>query len=200
MSEEESTFEMSEPETPRRRMRRSSRDQAQADSPRGPMTVLGRDGQPLSRKRKDDGSDPFHIPQGLIPTGWTYQWCTDTVIGSKDLTADDTLKMYENGWRPVPADRHEGRFMPVGHKGNIIRGGQILMERPKELTDEATAENLAKAYQQMRDRDEALMGGKAKARQSMRGGFEMSPRNTRINVSVDPGIDAPLPSYQPPED
>lgn len=206
------TFDMSEPAPVKRgpgRPRKSMREEPpipqQRQSTRGPLVVEGRGGEQLSRKRKDDGGDTFHIPPEIIPRGWTYQWCAVSVSGNQDIVADQNLHFYENGWRPVPANRHEGRYMPVGHTGNIVRGGQMLMERPEQLTQQAQQENVAKARQQMADRDESLMGGKAKVRQNMRGGFEMDPQRYRgtggdLRVSIDPAFDAPRPNYQAPEE
>lgn len=166
---------------------------------RGGLVVQGHNGEQLSRKRKDDGTDPFFIPPDLIPPGWSYQWVAQSVKGSQDEVADHNLMLYENGWRAVPADRHPGRFMPVGHKGNIIRGAQMLMERPKALTDEANAEMVEKARQQMMDRDEALMGNKAALRQAMRNGMEMGGKyrgtGGSLKMSIDPALDIPAPSH-----
>lgn len=182
-------------------IRNNVRDQIRepAREARGGIVVEGHNGEQLSRKRKDDGTDPFFIPPGLEPPGWTYQWCVDTVNGNRDLVADQNLMFYENGWRPVPAERHSGRFMPVGHRGNIVRGGQVLMERPKALTEEANAEMVEKARRQMMDRDEALMGNKAALRQAMRNGVEMGGKyrgtGGSLKMQIDPGLDIPAPSH-----
>jgi len=80
----------------------------------------------------------------------------------------------------------------------------MLVERPMVLTLEAKAEQEALAKQQMRDRDSALMGGRASVREAMRGGFEMGGRyrgtGGDLKISVAPEPDAPPPSYQMPED
>lgn len=165
------------------------------------VTVRGRTGEMLSRKRKDDGTDQFDIPRDLIPPDWEYQWMAVSVNGSQAEVADHNLIFYENGWRPVPSDRHEGRFMPIGHKGNIIRGGQMLMERPKALSDEARDEMKEKAIRQMRDRDEALMGGAAGlSRAAQANGVPLTNRFrgrkafNNLNMSIDPALDIPSPS------
>ena len=55
------------------------------------------------------------------------------------------------------------------------------------------------ARQQMRDRDAALLGGRANVRDAMRGGFEMGGqyRGTggQLKMSIDPALDIPKPSY-----
>jgi hypothetical protein len=165
---------------------------------RGGDVVLGRNNEVLSRKRKG-GIDPFHIPPEIVPKGWSYQWNVVSVVGNSDVVMDQVGGMYENGWRPVPAERHPGLFVARGKTGEIVRGGQRLEERPKALTDQARAEEIANAQQQMRDRDQSLMGGKANVRGAMRDGFEMGGKyrgtGGSLRMSIDPGIDAPAPSH-----
>ncbi len=125
--------------------------------------VVGRNGEVLSRRRSSVG-DIFQIPPTIIPKEWEYQWCAISVVGNTEVLLDQNLMFAENGWRPVPSERHDGRYMPVGHRGNIVRGGQMLMERPKALCDEARREDQRAAVQQIKDRDQSLMGGKANTR------------------------------------
>src|SRR5215510_2501762 len=86
--------------------------------------VIGRDGERLSRTRTG-GTDPFGVPPELIEPGWDMQWIAHTVVGSKEAAAEHHLQMLANGWRPVMANRpgFDGRFMPVGYTGHIVRGG-----------------------------------------------------------------------------
>jgi len=169
----------------------------------GNVVVQGRDGEVLTRSRKE-GIDPFDVPLSFIPRGWSYQWNAISSYGNKEIFQAQNIEFYQNGWRPVPASRHDGFFMPRGETGPVVVRGQMLMERPQELTDEARAEAEHRARQQMRDRDEALMGGKALARSSMRGGFEMGGKyrgtGGDVRVTVDPALDIERPSYQAPED
>lgn len=168
------------------------------ETQRGDDPVLGRDGQPLTRRRVA-GVDQFHIPQEIIPEGWDYQWNTISVYNNQDLVVGQSMQMYENGWRAVPAMRHPGRFVPIGTKGDIIRDGMRLEERPKSLGDQARAEDIAVARRQMSDRDNSLMGGKANLRDAMHGGFEMSGKyrgtGGDLRVSVDRALDIPPPSH-----
>ena len=108
--------------------------------------VIGRNGEVLSRKRTLSG-DIFAIPKELIPDGWEYQWAAISVVGNTEIMMDQNLMFNENGWRPVPSDRYPGRFMPAGHKGNITRGGQMLMERPAVLCEQARQEDIRNARQ-----------------------------------------------------
>lgn len=164
----------------------------------GPRTleVRGRNGEVLSRKRTGAG-DIFDIPKDLVPDGWEYQWCAVTVVGNSEILLDQNLMMAENGWRPVPSDRYEGRFMPVGHKGSILRGGQMLMERPKSLCDEARAEDLAAARRLISDRNESLKltGVKNQLGPGMEMGSKYRGTGGDIRMSIDKALDAPAPSY-----
>lgn len=165
--------------------------------PRGRSEAVGRNGEVLSRKRTSTG-DIFAIPVELIPKDWEYQWAAVSVTGNAEILLDQNLMFSENGWRAVPSDRYPGRFMPVGHKGSIIRGGQMLMERPKSLCDEARAEDIRAAKQLMSDRNDALkLSG---VRKQMGDGFEMSGKyrgtGGNIKMSIDPALDIPAPAHQ----
>lgn len=120
---------------------------------RGRREVVGRDGKLLSRKRGGN-IDKFHIPEHLIPEGWSYEWKRETIFGQEDTA--HMMHMAENGWTPVQASAHPGLFMPEGYTGAIRRDGMILCERPIELTEEARAEERAAASQLMRAQKEQL--------------------------------------------
>ncbi len=163
----------------------------------GRAVVVGRNGHVLTRKRTSTG-DIFDIPAELIPPGWEYQWCAVSVIGNKDVLLDQNLMMAENGWRPVPAERYPGRFMPEGQKGNIVRGGQMLMERPKELCDEARSDDIRAAKQLISDRNESLKLSGVK--NSLPDGFEMKSNRYRgtggdVRLTIDRGLDIPVPQH-----
>lgn len=105
----------------------------------GKKEVIGRDGKVLSRKRGTN-IDRFYIPENLIPEGWSYEWKAQTTMGQENTA--HMMHMAENGWTPVPASRHPGYFMPEGYEGPVVRDGNILMERPVELTNEARQEDI----------------------------------------------------------
>ena len=121
----------------------------------GAAQAVGRDGEVLTRKRPNH-TDIFHIPPNIIPQSWDYQWNVIEVLGQQQTAA--TLAMAENGWRPVPAGRHKGMFMPANYpeNGEIIRDGMRLEERPMDLTLEARAEERQKANALVRDQQEQL--------------------------------------------
>ena len=130
-------------------VRRATRQQTREpvrEAP-GDKVFYGRNGEQLTRVRSN-GSDPYDVPQHLIPKGWTYQWNTVTVYNDTNITRRMTNQMYNNGWRPVPAERHDGIFMPIGAKGEILLDGLRLEERPKHMSDEARAEDVAVAKHQ----------------------------------------------------
>jgi hypothetical protein len=163
--------------------------------------VLGRNGEVLSRTRTG-GVDIFNFDRNIIPKGWDYQWNVVTVSGNAEIVLDHALGMYQNGWRPVPAERHPGLFVAKGKTGEIIRGGQRLEERPMSLTVQARAEDLRNARQLITDRNDALKLSGVK--KSMPEGFDMSNRyrNTgaNVNISIDKALDIPSPNYEIAED
>ena len=166
------------------------------EATRAPTVIRGRDGEVLSRTRSGT-ADPFEIPDDIIPPNWTYQWNVVSVTGNSDVCLDQSIGMYENGWRPVPAERHPGRFLARGTKGEIIRGGQRLEERPMQLTLDAKAEDVRNARQLLSDRNESLkLSGVPKA---MPDGFEMNSRRRgtggNIRMSIDPALDIEAPSH-----
>lgn len=191
-----------------RPQRQGARTASPSAGPRDPsrsgVVVFGRDGEELSRSVNVTG-DPFNIPEEMIPSGWAYQWNVVSVVGNADVVRRHSLTMYGQGWRPVPAKRHPGMFTPHGFDGDIVVEGQRLEERPTALSDEAREQDYAKAFAQMRDRDEALMGGKANLRSTNRNGFELNPRRAqqkgmKPRLSIDPAYDIPAPAHLPADD
>lgn len=116
-----------------------------------PVTRRGEDGRmevvlptgEVLRRNRTGTVDAFYVPPNLIPSGWSYQWNVVTVTGERQVAAQ--VNAMENGWRAVPAERHDGIFMPPGFKGPIERDGLMLMERPAVLTEEAQYEEQRKA-------------------------------------------------------
>jgi hypothetical protein len=139
--------------------------------------------QPV-RKRVRQGNDRYAFDKSIIPDGWVYQWKRHTVLGQEDHAYQAELAQV--GFTPVPAERHEGVFLPVGYKGSIIIGGQILMERPVELEREARMEDRDRANAQVRGSREQF-GLRDKTR------FE---DRSKLRVGVEQ-VDAPRPKYQP---
>jgi hypothetical protein len=192
---------------PQRQPRRGPRSQATREPMRDPSrdgVWYGRNGEILSRQEVGI-SDPFDVPMECRESGWEYQWNAVTVNGSPDVVFNQNSLMYQNGWRPVPADRpgFAGRYAPHGATGAIIYQGLRLDERPKAMCDEARADDYRRATGQMRDRDEALMGHKANLRGAVEStGVPLSPGHKKrgarhaVSMSIDPALDAPVPQYE----
>lgn len=104
----------------------------------------------------DDGVDKFYIDPRLIPDGWSYEWKRFTILGKEDPSYQVSLA--DRGWEAVPRSRHPF-MMPENYQGQTIeREGQVLMERPKEITDEVNVIEKRKAREQVRSKEEQLAG------------------------------------------
>lgn len=170
--------------------------------PRG--QALGRNGEVLVRAVTAMG-DQFEIPANLKEAGWSYQWLSEKILNNADVVRRHNHQMYQTGWRPVMASgRWNGVFGPTSDTGHIIVSDMGLYERPESLTEEAQADDKRKAIGQMRDRDEALMGGKAKLRGGVGDGIAMGGKyrgtGGDIRMSIDPALDVERPSYRPADD
>lgn len=78
------------------------------------------------------------IDQAIVPSGVRYEWKRISVLGHE--CRDYMNKLRDDGWRDVPSARHpELAFAP---DAVIRRYGLILMERSRELCDEAIQESL----------------------------------------------------------
>ena len=88
-----------------------------------------------NRDESYDGTDEFYIDQSVIPTGWSYEWKRRFVMNQEDIS--HTMALKRSGWEEVPTSRHP-EMMSVGSQEEfIMRKGQVLMERPLEITQEA---------------------------------------------------------------
>lgn len=77
----------------------------------------------------DNDAAVFEVPMEIVPDGMVYQWFAYEVFGqpNKQLTTNAE----RNGWRAVPASRHEGIWTSAGFEGPIEVGGQRLYELPE---------------------------------------------------------------------
>lgn len=119
-------------------------------------------------------ANPFDIPKDEIPEGSSYEWKRYSVSGqSADHDPFYLASMRRQGWEPVDPKRHPNWVPPGYDKPNIIRDGQILMERPIELTNEARQEQRQLARQQMREAQERLgMAPKVNGQETMTRDFD----------------------------
>ena len=98
--------------------------------------------------------DMFYIPVEEIPEGLSYEWKRFSNVGQEDPFY--IAQMRQQGWEPVDPRKHPN-WVPPGYKDPyIIKGGQILMERPIELTQEARREQRQLARTQMVEAEQRL--------------------------------------------
>lgn len=105
----------------------------------------------------DEDDDRLKVPQELIPDGMDYQWVTDSILGQPQ--PQRRARFERRAWTPVPAERHDGMYMPKGFKGEINVDGLVLMERPLELSIRARQKEKMKAREQVYVREQQLRGG-----------------------------------------
>jgi hypothetical protein len=126
----------------------------------------------------EEGADEFYVPLNYIPDGWSYEWKRHTIYNQEDPAYQ--VQLARDGWEPVPASRHPD-MMPSGDHPFISRKGMILMERPKEITDESRAFDLRKARAQVKAKEQQL--GHAPNDQFERNHPQARPK---INKSFEP--------------
>jgi len=91
-----------------------------------------------TRVRNAAFENPYDLPLDEIPGDSSYEWKRWSVVGQHDPFY--ISQMRKQGWEPVDPKRHPN-WVPPGYKeSSIIKGGMILMERPKYLTEEAQEE------------------------------------------------------------
>lgn len=101
-----------------------------------------------------EDEDKFYIDPRVIPDGWSYEWKRLETLNKPDPSYQVALA--HRGWEPVPRSRHP-QMMPDSDQGNsIIRDGMILMERPKEITDEVKKHDYRRAIEQVRGKEQQL--------------------------------------------
>jgi hypothetical protein len=104
----------------------------------------------------DEGVDEFYVDPKIVPDGWTYEWKRKSAMGLENPSYMTALA--RTGWDPVPTVRHPF-FMPTEGAHPIIeRKGMILMERPKEITDEVKGIEVKKARGQVRQKEQQIKG------------------------------------------
>src|SRR6185436_6613792 len=125
--------------------------------------------------RWDEGADTWAgdtqseltIDKDLLPEGITLQWVTDSVYGDSVSFAQRRASFEKSGWVPVhPEDfdgRFDGMFSPVGSKGEINKGGLVLMAKPTEMARRSAERDRRKAAQQVSIKEQALYGGEMNA-------------------------------------
>lgn len=133
----------------------------------------------------------YYIDPSSVPDGMDYQFKALTCMG-EELREHQIRLARDGAWDPVPAARHPelmGKYLDINDPTQaIIIGGQILMERPKIYSQQADAENLAKARERVSSQFMSLGLGEKLGK-----GFEaMKPQVKRdYSVQAVPDDDAP---------
>jgi len=126
----------------------------------------------------DEGTDEFYIPRDIVPEGWSYEWKRHTIWNQEDPAY--TVQLAREGWEPVPVSRHPQMMPSSWDKGTIERKGMILMERPREISDEVRRIEQRRAREQVRIKEAQLSG---------------TPEGTldRVAPSIKKTFDMPIP-------
>jgi hypothetical protein len=139
-----------------------------------------------------DGQDRFSIPREMIPEGLDLQWVAYEILGQP--APQERIRFERNGWRAVTPDMFEGRFdgmfMPKGHRGEICVEGQVLMERPMELTMEARREERVAAMNAVGVQERRLQAGQLDG-VTLDTQHPTARANTRLTRTVEAGIPVP---------
>lgn len=127
----------------------------------------------------------FDIDMDRKPEGMSYQWIATTVLGKDNREA--LIAMQQNGWTPVPAGRHpELTGAKPDDQSPIERGGQMLHERPQEITDEVHEMEAQDAQEQMETQLERVA---AKSRSAQGNSAKGVTRISRRHVPITDGDD-----------
>lgn len=117
---------------------------------------------PARRQRLNKGGqivDKFALPDNVMADakarGMSLEWKRETTAGANDPSYD--LFLREQGWEPVEGNRYPALVLK-GHTGPLRRDGQVLMERPIELTQEAMDEDRRAARDAVAIKEQQLQG------------------------------------------
>lgn len=174
------------------------------NTPLGRGVAAGRSGETI-RRVKSSSDDPYFIPEAIRAKyneeGYELQWNVATVLGMDGRESPHMInqaKMFNAGWRPVPADRHPGVWALEGAKGDIVVGGLRLEESPIKLVEEARAEEKFAADEQVNG-SRRQFGFAPTARGFEGAGTSTNPtvrQNTFARSSMVHVDDAPKPKYE----
>jgi hypothetical protein len=131
----------------------------------------------------EEGPDDFFIDPAIIPEGWSYEWKRHTTLGAQDPAYE--VQIARGGWEAVPVHRHP-ELMPDNYSGaTILRKGQILMERPLVITQEARQRDLRNARNQVRQKEQQLTSAPAGPNSPFAADNKGAPM-VKINKSYEP--------------
>src|SRR5258708_4301143 len=104
--------------------------------------------RPSQQRVLRTGENRFTHDTSLQPPDMAYEWKRVSIWNRPD--EEHQINMRNNGWTPVPASRHpELAGLAPTKDGVIIRRGQMLMERAKELTVQSRLADKNRALEQV---------------------------------------------------
>ncbi len=98
------------------------------------------------RRYRVQRRDIHEIPPSEIPTDVAYQWIAKSILGDETESLTRYLLFTQNGWKPVPADRHQYLFPDAIDVIEI--GGLVLSELPKEIWEQRRREGRERTNEQ----------------------------------------------------
>ena len=164
----------------------------------GPGEALGRDGKVIRRQSVSEIGNKYDVPDHIIVAhqaeGFALEWKRVATYGQEDHSY--IAQTARGGWTPVPNERWPDVFLPGSFKGPIVIDGQMLMERPLKLQEEAAREDRIAAINQ------ANGSRKSIGMQELASGFEdhNSSKNPQVRQntfvrSEMSQVDTPKPKY-----
>lgn len=122
----------------------------------------------------------YQLDDRRIPSGMTYEWKRKSVLGQEDVESQINYEF--NGWTAVPPERHpELMGSRATAAQEIVRGGLVLMERPREVTDEARDLDEFAARNQVAAQMQRLkLEGKRSAGKGIRTSYEAAPEDRQV--------------------
>lgn len=158
--------------------------------------VIERNGVTFSRA-KNNTADLTYVPPDIIPVGVQYQW--NRISTHNQVDFENIAQNQKAGWRPVPAERHPGRYMPLGTVGEIVHGGLRLEERPIEWERESIEESKKAARAQINS-SRAMFGIETTDREAFSTSTPGARKHTFSNETIESGADIPGPAQIPIDD
>jgi hypothetical protein len=163
---------------------------ARGASKRNSPATTAEELRPAARRRINKGGqivDKFALPDSVLADakarGMSLEWKRETAAGASDPSYDIFLR--EQGWEPVDGKRYAELTMK-DHTGPLRREGQVLMERPIELTQEAMLEDKMAAREAVAVKEQQLHGAGA-------GEFQRHRADGSSTVAINRTVERGLP-------
>lgn len=135
------------------------RSQARGAQPqRAPIRDAMRTSAPTTGPRlyrRARSSSPMNLDRRIIPEGFDYEWKCEAIYGRPETVHMNECR--ENHWVAVPASRHPELATP-GDANIRLPSGEILMERPKYLSEEAHIEQIMEGLAPLQKQEEIIFG------------------------------------------